>query len=101
MLLSVSVRQFNYVNMCAFSIFHLHPNVTYFKFTPRKNRQKFSSDEINSLLETMNKKRQRKGALEHYFFISSLFVNEQALACCLHFMSLNNKDNTFGFFVQD
>ena len=37
----------------------------------------------------------------HYFFISSLFVNEQALACCLHFMSLNNKDNTFGFLVQD
>ena len=76
MLLSVSVRQFNYVDMCASNIFHLHPNVTYFKFTP-------------------------KGVLEHYFFISSLFVNEQALACCLHFMSLNNKDNTFGFLVQD
>ena len=46
-------------------------------------------------------KRQRNGALEHYFFSSSLFVNEQALACCLHVMSLNNKDNTFGFLVQD
>ena len=46
-------------------------------------------------------KRQRNGALEHYFFTSSLFVNEQALACCLQVMSLNNKDNTFGFLVQD